>query len=499
MTINHKNRLRNSFAEVVKRQAGELAELARDAQADPDVRDALCFELDRIEGTAASLGLTPIERAARAALSAGDDEAFLEMVERLVDACRALEGVNTLFRPMIVVGVDAPQDLDLAVDLRAAEDVAGALALAEAEDPSAFVVPLDHLDELFDRVEGALKAVPVYAYGSSGDLELRLDAARKGAAGFVGTPVQLERVLDLVRARAREADPPPYRVLVVESDLETAGTVVGALTGPHREICRVQKAADLLPMLDSFRPELVLLAARGEGFEGASVASVIHGHDVHSGIPVLFMAAEADLQQTALVAGADDIIRKPVDPDRLRTRVLARLRRAREFEAGRVDDRLTGVLSRRALLRLADREIGLARRTDTPLSVVLVDVDSMKGINDDRGLAEGDAVLRALADRLRATFRETDLVGRVGGDSFAVLLPACTSKFARKRIKAVRDELQAWGREHGFDDLDVSVGVADTTDTIADVMARADRALVQARNEGGGRVHVDGFVPAILR
>ena len=492
MTINPHNRLRNSFAEVVKRQAGELAELAREAQSDPDIREALSFELERIAGTAQSLGLTPIERAARAALAAGDDQAYLHMVEALVDACRALEGVTTLFRPIIVIGVDKPDDLDLAVDLRAAADIGDALAIAQAEDPSAFVVPREQLGALFHRLEGALKAVPVYACGPTGDLGARLEAAVKGAAGYVGTPVRLEKVLDLVRARARDVDPPPYRVLLVESDAETAGTVMEGLKGPDREIRAVSSAEQLLPAMDGFGPELVLLAARGVDFEGAALTSIIHGHDVHGGLPVLFLARPEDMEATALVAGADDIIPRPISLPQLRARVLARLRRTREAEASRVVDRLTGVLSRRALLRSADREIGLVRRTTKPLSVVLVDVDSMGDVNRSSGLGQGDEALRALARLLASTFRETDIIGRVGGDSFAALLPACEARNARRRVDAIRAGLRDWGQGVGLADLDISVGIADTQETVNDVMARADRALLQARNEGGGRTCVDG-------
>lgn len=497
MTMNPHNRLRNSFAEVVKRQAGELAELAREAQADPDIREALSFELERIGGTAASLGLTPIERAARAALSA-EDATFLDQVERLVEACRALEGVATLFRPVIVIGVEAGEELDLAVDLRAAADVSEALAVAEAEEPSAFVVPHAQLAELFGRLEGSLKAVPVYACGPTSDLSRRLDAAVQGAAGYVGTPVRLDRVLDLVRARAREPEPPPYRVLVVESDSETAGIVVDALNGPNREVRQVARAQDILPAMDSFGPELVLLAGQGLDFDGAAIASVIHGHDVHGGVPVLFLASEVDALATRLVAGADDIIPKPVDGHRLRARVLARLRRTRDAEAARVHDRLTSTLSRRALLRSADREIGLVRRTGKPLSVVLVDVDSMGEINRRTGLGSGDEVLRALARLLASTFRETDVIGRAGGDSFGVLLPACQARDARKRIEGLREPLRAWGEDFGVHDIDISVGIADTRDGISDVLARADRALLQARNEGGGRTCVDGILPPVV-
>ena len=493
MTINPHNRLRNSFAEVVKRQAGELAELARDARHDPDVREALCFELDRIGGIAASLGLTPIERAARAALSAGDDEAFLEMVHRLVEACRGLEGVTPLFRPVIVIGLTRVNADDLAVDLRAASDISEALALAEAEDPGAFVVPYDRQAQLQERLTGALKAVPIFAVGPPGDLERRLSAARLGAAGYLGAPVRLDRVLDQVRARAQDVDPPPFRVLVLEPDLDAGRTVVDALGGPGRQVQALGSVAELLPALDRFRPELVLLASSGLGgdVDVADLAALIHGHDLHGGVPLLVMAQEEDLDRIAMVASADDVVRKPVSPGALRVRVMARLRRHRDAEAGRVVDRLTGILSRRALLRAADREIGLVRRTGQLLSAVLVDVDSMGDVNKRGGLGVGDEVLAGLARLMSRTFRETDLVGRVGGDSFCVLMPACGTANAVKRIDSVREPFHALGRDLGLSDIDFSVGVADTTEGISDVLARADRALLQARNDGGGRTRID--------
>lgn len=494
MTINPQNRLRNSFTEVVKRQAGELAELAREARHDPDVRDALCFELDRIGGTAASLGLTPIERAARAALAAGDDEAFLETVQHLVEACRGLEGVTPLFRPIIVVGLTRVKADDLAVDLRPAADVVEALAIAEAEDPGAFVVPHNRQRELQDRLVGALKAVPVFAVGPAGDLQRRLEAARMGAAGYLGAPVRLDRVLDLVRSRAQDVDPPPYRALVIEPDLADGRVVVDALCGPGREIRHLTDSKDLLATLDAFRPELILLAATGLDIDGAELATVIHGHDVHGGVPVILMAHDEDLDRVAMVAGADDIVRKPVSSSQVRARVLARLRRTREANAGRVVDRLTGTLSRRALLRAADREIGLVRRTSQVMTVVLVDVDSMSDINTSVGLGPGDDVLVNLARLLDHTFRDTDVVGRVGGDSFCVLMPACGFANALERVESIRQAFCAWGKKSKLPDVDVSIGIADTTQGISDVMARADRALLQARNGGGGRTCVDGQV-----
>ncbi|MCB9780690.1 MAG: diguanylate cyclase [Alphaproteobacteria bacterium] len=491
MPMNPKNRLRNSFAEVVKRQAGEIAELARDAQGDLDVRDALAFELDRVASTASSLGLLPIERAARAALAAEDDAAFLELTQQLVDATRALEGVQPLFRPVVVIGVKTPVRDDIAVDLRTSPDIEGALALADAEDPAAFVVPAKRLGELFERLEGALKAVPVFAAGRGTDLELRMDAVRLGAAGYVGTPVDLDAVLDLVRARAREVDPPPYRVLVVEPDDVHAQQLLDSLQGPEQEVTRVRDGATMLATLDRFRPELVLIAGRGPNHDGALLAQVIHAHEAHGGIPVLLMIDGDEVDRQALVASADDVVHKPWSPTQLRARVLARLRRAREVELSRVVDRLTCTLSRRAMLRAADREIGLARRANKPLSAVLIDIDSMSELNRRVGLGGGDEVIRGVASVLLETFRDTDVVGRVGGDSFCVLMPACVGFDARKRVESLRPLLHQWGEEAGFPDVDISVGIADTRHHEADVLARADRALLQARNGGGGRTVVD--------
>lgn len=495
MTINPHNRLRNSFAEVVKRQAGELAELARDARHDPDVREALCFELERIAGTAASLGLSPIERAARAALATTEAEPFLDLVLHLVEACRSLEGVTPLFRPIVVIGLTRVKADDLAVDLRAAADVAEALALADAEDPGAFVVPWDRLTALQERLSGALKAVPVFVVGPPADLDLRLQAARAGAVGYLGAPVRLDRVLDVVRARAEDVDPPPFRILVFEPDEAAAEHILSALEGPGRKVWGVRSTAELLTTLDRNRPELVLVAASGLDVDLADVAAVLHSHDVHAGLPLLVMAHDHELERISMVASADDVVRRPISAGALRVRVLGRLRRHRAAEASRVVDRMTGLLSRRSLLRAADREIGLVRRTGRPLSVVLVDVDSMGDLNQRGGLAVGDEVLVGMARLLGRTFRETDLVGRVGGDSFCALLPACGTADAVRRIESMRAGLHELGRELGLSDIDVSVGVADTTESIGDVLARADRALLQARNDGGGRTRIDRDAP----
>lgn len=487
MTINPQNRLRNSFSEVVKRQAAELVELAREALQDSASRDALTFELERISGTASSLGLRQVERAARSALAAGDDESLLRRIDQLVEVCRSLEGISPLFRPIIVIGLAGVKADDLAVDLRAAADVDEALGIAEAEDPGAFVVPHDRLEVLRQRLGGPLRAVPIFVVGPAGDLQRRLHAVSLGAAGYLGAPARLDRVLDHVRMRCVALDEPPRRVLVVEADPLIGAQTVELLSGPDCDAIRIASVEGILLALDRHRPDLLLLSTNPGSMDPVSITRMIQSHDVHGGVAVLLLADAEELHRLALVAGADDILVKPADPSILRTRVLDRLRRQRQLDGERVVDRLTGVLSRRAVLRAADREIGLCRRTGQLLSVVLIDVDSMSDLNSRLSAAVGDAVLSGIARILTRTFRETDILGRVGGDSFGALLPACAAADARRRVDSMRESLAILGGELLCPELEISVGIADTTLNISDVMARADRALLQARSDGGGR------------
>jgi diguanylate cyclase (GGDEF)-like protein len=220
---------------------------------------------------------------------------------------------------------------------------------------------------------------------------------------------------------------------------------------------------------------------------GIELNEVCRGHELMADVPTLFLATQDDVEQTGFLISADDTLIKPVPPSVLRARAASRLERFRHTLKSNQIDRLTGCLGRAALLRAADREVGLARRSGNPLSVVLIDIDGMHAVNEKHGLVGGDRVLKALAEVLSFNLRETDLVGRAGGDAFGALLPKCGVLDARKRIENVRRKYQAWFTQQGMDPVEFSAGIADTGDGFRDVLARADRALIEARHAGGSR------------
>lgn len=157
-------------------------------------------------------------------------------------------------------------------------------------------------------------------------------------------------------------------------------------------------------------------------------------------------------------------------------------------------DGLTGVLNRRTLLERADEQAQLARRHGQPLTVLMLDLDHFKQINDTRGHPAGDRALELFAEALRLTVRQPDLVGRYGGEEFCVVLTMSGLDAAREVDARLRERLaNEVGPLLGFT-IGFSAGATTLQPGDADlrpVIARADRALYAAKAGGRGRLVLD--------
>lgn len=163
-----------------------------------------------------------------------------------------------------------------------------------------------------------------------------------------------------------------------------------------------------------------------------------------------------------------------------------------ELREQAVRDTLTGLYNRRYLSETIKREFGRAEREHYPVSVVMLDIDHFKSINDSRGHAEGDAVLRFLGAQLREHIRPGDMACRFGGDEFVLVLPNTPSEIAARRADKLRASL-AESSVYWADNAEsttVSVGVAEFPRNGADtetVLAAADAAMYEAKSEGRNR------------
>jgi diguanylate cyclase (GGDEF)-like protein len=163
-------------------------------------------------------------------------------------------------------------------------------------------------------------------------------------------------------------------------------------------------------------------------------------------------------------------------------------------------DEFTGLPNRRAFMRRLDDEIGRSQRYATPLALVMIDLDGFKMVNDTRGHAAGDEVLRCYANDVLSVFRHHDMVARYGGEEFSVLLPNTASEDAMSAMRKVQGRVASILCEYEGRKLTLPTFSAGLTlyvpgESPAALIERADRALYSAKRRGRNRVEVDFVVP----
>lgn len=183
---------------------------------------------------------------------------------------------------------------------------------------------------------------------------------------------------------------------------------------------------------------------------------------------------------------------------------MIRARREAQERALATIDSLTHLSNRGAFMKLAEAELARAMAGKAPVSAILFDLDHFKRVNDVFGHAIGDRVLRRFADTARAGMRRDDIIGRVGGEEFAALLPAASPETAAALADRVRSNFAASAQ--WVDGLPVnatcSAGVAGTAGEITDLsslLARADQALYRAKAHGRNRIATDSEEPGATK
>ena len=241
-------------------------------------------------------------------------------------------------------------------------------------------------------------------------------------------------------------------------------------------------------------PILILCDFEMPKLDGAQFVTKLRATEDGAIVPVVVITAHTDrkILFRALEAGANDFLKKPFDEIEVlaRVRTLSQLGFAsRRIAALASTDELTGLASRRRFLAQLRTEIERARRYETTLALVMFDVDHFKQINDSGGHEAGDEALREISRRALDHARESDFIGRLGGEEFGWALPSTGIDNAISAAERLRRTLELIPFE-GNRCITASFGVAalDPADDAASLLRRADRYLYEAKAEGRNRV-----------
>jgi two-component system, cell cycle response regulator len=384
------------------------------------------------------------------------------------------------------------------------------------------------------KADAATQHIPVVMVTALDQPEDRIRGLEAGADDFLTKPVndislfcrikslvRLKMLTDELRVRSdsgtigliaredfKDSDT-DGRVLLVDPKDSSAERIIASFEKKHRVVRVTGHQEAIEAVQDGINPfELVIVSFDSEHYDGLRLCSQLKSTEATRQTPILVIV-DPDNQQgllRALDMGVNDYLMRPVDRQELKARVSTQVRRYRYTERLRasvkasiemsITDALTGLYNRRYLETHLNHLIEHYINRGKALSVVSVDVDFFKSINDTHGHDIGDKVLQELSARLKANTRSVDLCCRVGGEEFIMVLPNTATDLSSRIAERLRRAMASKSFDCGnglMVPVTVSVGVASLSgadDTLERLLKRADQALYSAKREGRNRVVV---------
>ncbi|MBU2091371.1 MAG: PleD family two-component system response regulator [Alphaproteobacteria bacterium] len=413
-----------------------------------------------------------------------------------------------------------------------------ALRLATQESPD--IILLDIMMPAMDGFEvcrrlkqdGKTQHIPVVMVTALSDASDRVKGLEAGADDFLTKPVNdtalFARVRSLVRLKtmmdewrmreqtshdlgvmlqpeqAVEVDTSGAAILIIEDNPIDIANIEDILRGDAQRVDIEISIAKGLARAISGEYDLIITSLGLNDGDALRLCSQLRAQDRTRQVPILLVGEDDQIPKIAkgLDLGVNDYLIKPIDRNELLARARTQIRRRRYQDRLRenyeqslslaLTDSLTGLYNRRYLfshLKGLTTRSGDAKKA---MSILLMDLDHFKRVNDTYGHAVGDDVLREIATRIMGNVRNFDLVARLGGEEFVVVMPDADREVAlrvaeRLRRKIADAPFNRMDKVGETLDLSVSIGIADNADTSSDpteLLRRADQALYQAKNGG---------------
>ncbi len=304
------------------------------------------------------------------------------------------------------------------------------------------------------------------------------------------------------------------KILLVEDNKPQAESVKGFLESSGYEVVLASDGKSAIKEAVSGNVDIILMDLVLPDISGVEVSRWLKMNQSTRFIPILMLTAKGEVTDkvAGLEAGADDYLPKPYSEIELNARIYALLRtKALQDELSRknaelaellakvetlaITDPLTELYNRRHIESFIDKELKAAFRYGSPLSCMMIDIDSFKTINDEFGHKAGDAVLKEVSSIVNRCIRGVDTAARWGGEEFVVFLPMSSKEEAMHSASRILKTVS----EHKFSaipdrQITVSIGIAGVPDPSIDnvdkLLDSADVAMYQAKKNGRNKIEL---------
>src|SRR4030042_3046341 len=274
-------------------------------------------------------------------------------------------------------------------------------------------------------------------------------------------------------------------ILIVDDDVSLLDIFKTALLAEGYR-CETAATVELaLELINKIPFDVMITDIRMPGLTGFELT--VKAKKIRPDISVIIMTAyiEEFSYDNAMEAGASDFIKKPFTLKELLARI-QHVKLQEKIRAMSVTDELTGLYNRRGFFTLAERELKIANRYKKKMFLIYADLDNLKEINDTFGHLKGDMILIESAKLLRETFREADIIARIGGDEFVVVLIDITEVDAETAISRLRKNIDIHNEKkpHGYK-FSISTGIAcydpEFPSSIIELLDNADKSLYEQK------------------
>jgi two-component system cell cycle response regulator len=421
----------------------------------------------------------------------------------------------------------------------------GAEALAICDKAECDIVLLDvmmpDMDgfEVCRRIKANRKThhIPVVMVTALDHPSDRVKGLQAGADDFLTKPVsdvaliarvrslsRLKMMTDELRMRAATSreigiQDPDHQALAeagnsgtvfIIDDRVSAAERLSAMLGDHHKVTVECNPAEAVFRSAEANYDLIIVSLGLESYDALRLCSQLRSLERTRNIPILAISDGEDNARMirGLEIGVNDYLMRPIDKNELRARARTQIRKKRYADRLRdnvqqsiemaITDGLTGLYNRRYMETHLGSLVEQAGSRGKPLTILVLDIDFFKAINDNHGHDAGDDVLREFATRIRKSIRGIDLACRLGGEEFVIVMPETDMAVATIVAERLRRRIasEPFGITHGSRAIDVtiSIGIAtlDTADDNAStILKRADQALYRAKRDGRNRVVAD--------